>query len=169
MFGPAVIITGLFSLLFHASVTLFFQFFDFVGMFLIVNLLIVINLLRLKLISSANKNKYLLLLVIISCTSYISFVILKLPVQFVMLGFALIAIALEIKSKFNSKEIIIYKNYCISIFFLLIAGVMLFIDLNRIICDPTNHYLQGHALWHVFNSFTLWFLYKFYEQFDLSS
>ena len=169
MFGPAVILTGLFSLLFHASVTLFFQFFDFVGMFLIVNLLIVINLLRLKLISSSNKNKYFLLLVIISCTSYISFVILKLPVQFVMLGFALIAIGLEIKSKLNSKEMIIYKNYFFTIIFLLIAGAMLFIDLNRIICDPTNHYVQGHALWHVFNSFALWFLYKFYEQFDLSS
>lgn len=169
MFGPAVILTGLFSLVFHASVTLFFQFFDFVGMFLIVNLLIIFNLLRLKLISSNNKNKYFLLLVIISCSAYISFVILKLPVQFVMVCFALIAIGLEVKSKINSSKIIIYKNYFLSIIFVLIAGSMLLIDLNRIICDPTNHYVQGHALWHVFNSFTLWFLYKFYEQFDLSS
>ena len=39
-------------------------------------------------------------------------------------------------------------------------------DYTRLICVPDDHLLQGHATWHVVNSFCFYFLYRFYRQFD---
>ena len=37
-------------------------------------------------------------------------------------------------------------------------------DLLKINCDPDNHVLQGHAVWHALNAFCFLFLYRFYRQ-----
>ena len=47
IFGPASIVVGVFSLVYHASYTFFFQFFDFIGMFVFCFVLIVLNWRRL--------------------------------------------------------------------------------------------------------------------------
>ena len=39
-------------------------------------------------------------------------------------------------------------------------------DYTRVLCIPDSHVLQGHATWHVVNSFCFYFLYRFYRQFD---
>ena len=41
------------------------------------------------------------------------------------------------------------------------------LDIHRIACDPDNHYVSGHALWHLINSFCFWTLYRHYEQFSI--
>lgn len=46
-YGPAAIVVGVFSLAYHASYTFFFQFFDFVGMFVFLDLVILVDLGRL--------------------------------------------------------------------------------------------------------------------------
>ncbi|NDG85470.1 MAG: hypothetical protein EBX52_10615, partial [Proteobacteria bacterium] len=40
------------------------------------------------------------------------------------------------------------------------------LDLKRIACDPSNHWLQGHALWHVLGSAALFFSFLHHRQFD---
>ena len=42
-------------------------------------------------------------------------------------------------------------------------------DITKRWCLPNNHWLQGHALWHTLNAFSVYFLYKFYSQFFNSS
>jgi hypothetical protein len=37
------------------------------------------------------------------------------------------------------------------------------LDVTRVACDPTNHWLQGHALWHVLTALALLAFYRFYE------
>jgi hypothetical protein len=38
-------------------------------------------------------------------------------------------------------------------------------DVTRKFCDPTNHWLQGHALWHLFGAVALYFSLHYYHQF----
>lgn len=39
------------------------------------------------------------------------------------------------------------------------------LDVLHILCDPNNHILGGHAVWHLANAAVLWFYYKFQQQF----
>lgn len=39
------------------------------------------------------------------------------------------------------------------------------LDFHRILCNPDNHVLQGHAAWHVLNSTCFYFLYRYLAQF----
>ena len=49
--------------------------------------------------------------------------------------------------------------------FLLAFGIWI-LDVKEIVCDAKNHFLQGHAVWHVLNAFCFYFLYRFYRQFQ---
>lgn len=40
------------------------------------------------------------------------------------------------------------------------------VDLNGSWCDPTNHRLNGHALWHLFNAAGFYAAYRYYLQFE---
>lgn len=44
--------------------------------------------------------------------------------------------------------------------------VCFFLDAEKIVCDPNNHYFQMHAVWHLLTAWSLVFLAKFYRQFD---
>jgi len=33
-------------------------------------------------------------------------------------------------------------------------------------CDPENHWVQGHALWHVFSAIGVTMIYLHHTQFD---
>ena len=44
------------------------------------------------------------------------------------------------------------------------AGAASLADLTRTWCDPTNHWIQGHALWHVLSAAALYSLFRFYQQ-----
>ena len=32
-------------------------------------------------------------------------------------------------------------------------------------CNPSNHWISGHALWHWFDALALYCVYRFYTQF----
>jgi len=40
------------------------------------------------------------------------------------------------------------------------------IDLKRVLCDPHNHVLTGHALWHMLGALSFVFWYRHYAQFS---
>lgn len=41
------------------------------------------------------------------------------------------------------------------------------LDFRHIICNPDNHILQGHSLWHLFNSMCFYHLFAYYKQFPV--
>ncbi len=45
-----------------------------------------------------------------------------------------------------------------------LAWALWWLDLLGVGCDPDNHWLQGHAAWHVVNSAVFFFLYQFYAK-----
>lgn len=49
-----------------------------------------------------------------------------------------------------------------------IFGVALMIwilDITKLVCNPDNHVLSGHGVWHLLNGLTFYFIYRFYSQF----
>jgi len=42
--------------------------------------------------------------------------------------------------------------------------ICFFLDAEKIVCDPNNHYFQMHAVWHLLTAWSLVFLAKFYHQ-----
>jgi len=72
-----------------------------------------------------------------------------------------------IYTEFRARRKIIYpmKNFIISVGFLALAFTCSMLDLSGIYCDPTNHWIQGHALWHVFGAASFIFSFRHYESF----
>ena len=54
--------------------------------------------------------------------------------------------------------------YFVALAMLTAASVCSALDVSRVWCDPGNHWLQGHAAWHVLTAGTLFWLYRFYER-----
>ena len=54
--------------------------------------------------------------------------------------------------------------FIVWVLFVFAYGVWM-LDESRIVCDPQNHYFNGHALWHVLNALSLYCLFLYYRQF----
>jgi ABC-type uncharacterized transport system permease subunit len=60
-----------------------------------------------------------------------------------------------------------YKSLGIACALFLGAYGVWILDTNKIVCDPNNHFINGHAVWHVTTGIAVYFLFKFYAQFEL--
>jgi hypothetical protein len=49
---------------------------------------------------------------------------------------------------------------------IVIAESFSLLDLTRVMCNPENHFIQGHAIWHVTSSIALFFGFTYFVQFD---
>ncbi|MBN1413390.1 MAG: hypothetical protein JW969_21285, partial [Spirochaetales bacterium] len=58
-----------------------------------------------------------------------------------------------------------YKYMGMAIMLFIISFVFWILDGFGLIFSPDNHFIQGHGLWHIINSFCFLFLYLFYKQF----
>ncbi len=46
------------------------------------------------------------------------------------------------------------------------AFALWLLDEQKIWCNPDIHWINGHAVWHLLSAVGLYFLYRFYAQFD---
>jgi len=67
---------------------------------------------------------------------------------------------------FRQKQSVKFKSLFQAIGIFLLAFVIWTGDIKGWWCDPDNHYIQGHAIWHILNAVAIWFLYLFYKQFE---
>ncbi|HMV45691.1 MAG TPA: ceramidase domain-containing protein [Leptospiraceae bacterium] len=159
--GPMAIATGIASFLYHASFTFFFQFFDLSSMYLFSTMILSMNLKRAKIIKKEYQHGTQFIILAASMLLLYIFKPFGIPI------FALQVLAgliLEFYIFRKMKEEITYSYYKLSLLFLVLAFVAWTVDFRRIICDPMNHILQGHAVWHILSSSCFLFLYKFYSQ-----
>lgn len=165
----SAILTGVASFLYHASFTLFFQFFDLSAMYLFSSLLIVLNWKRLM---GGSDRKLLFSFIGLVFSSMVVLFIFKKIGIYIFALHLLIAMSLELKiflkkktleHKFDISFFSYYKNFLISIILFGVAFGFWILDYKRIVCDPDNHILQGHAIWHILTAFCYLFLFKFYS------
>lgn len=162
--GQIAILTGVASFLYHASFTFLFQFFDLSSMYLFSTMILSINLRRANLISAHNQNLTLLVLLFASMGLLYIFKPFGIPIFTLQV---LVAFGLEFYLFKKSNRAFSYFYYKLTVVTLAIALSAWILDFKRIVCNPMNHLLQGHAIWHIFSSLCFLFLYKFYSQNNL--
>ena len=170
LFGPASIITGVSSFAFHASYTYLFQIFDYFGMFCFVYLAIVVQLRRLNVINAQTQTLTFWSLVIFSTILVPILGHYKIPYQVLVLGLVFLTMFMEMRLYVLSKRkgvhtVANYRYFIIGLLFLIGGATCSGLDAARVWCDPTNHVMNGHAMWHLLTSVGLFAFFIFYKQF----
>lgn len=159
LFGAALILTGLGSAFYHASLTFVGQFFDVMGMYFIASFIMLYNISRLKTLSGKNfVITYLLLNVLLA------FLLIKYPVLRRYIFGAMIFATLWPEYRLRQTRKLLINNFFLKTAWgtLTLAFLIWTLDLTKILCNPTS-WLQGHALWHLLGALAGGFLYLYYR------
>jgi hypothetical protein len=162
LYGLNTVFVGLSSLLYHLSNNFLTQFIDFLGMYAFFGLLFLGNL---ELLGKIKSDRLLPLYLISFLPFSIIFFIFRysgIPVQ--------LSIAIIILGGFITKILVVkrqkvnYSYLTAALVTFIIAISCQLLDINRVACDPTNHWLQFHGLWHFFNAVGIGFLFFHYRR-----
>jgi len=165
MFGFSAVLLGIFSGLFHASHALMFQVLDLLGMYFISGLMVTYNIRRWLRWGPGALSAFFWAMVAIS-----GVVVQLFPDAGVPL-FALevtAAITIELILHIRDFGTVDYRFLYGFVGAFAVSFTIWILDVQGIVCDPDNHIISGHAVWHVLNSLTILFLYKFHAQFKHS-
>lgn len=161
LIGISAIMTGIGSALFHASSTFFFEFFDLMGMFMISGLLLSLNLQRL--LDLTNRAVTVI---------YIGLVVVSLLIMLAWRPSGIGTFAVQLTAAMTVELLLHLRRDRVSYKpFLLMTGtfsasfIIWALDISGVVCDPTNHILTGHGVWHLLNAVAIYFIYRFYHQF----
>jgi hypothetical protein len=80
-------------------------------------------------------------------------------------GIIVMVAVTELLNKRKSTSSIDYRHLKWLCLFFAVSYAIWNLDIRHIVCNPQNHWLQGHSLWHLLNSTCFYFLYRFYLQF----
>ncbi|MEK7858614.1 MAG: ceramidase domain-containing protein [Elusimicrobiota bacterium] len=161
-FIPVTVFVGLTSFLFHASFTFVFQFFDYLGMFFYVLLLLVLNLRRLGWVTGDWKPAYFAG-VAASVGAILLFRRFALPVQWLIVIQAAAVLLAEGVLWFRSQGRD-YGHLWAGLALMTAAEVFWLLDYRRILCDPGDHFFQAHAAWHVISALSFVSVFNFYRK-----
>jgi hypothetical protein len=164
LFPVSAVLVGITSFLYHASWTFFFQVFDVSSMFMLSCLLISFNAARLRLVGP---KRLAGLYVVLLALSIAAMVIVRRKIGEYLFGAEIGAVAVMEAALARRGAACDYRPFLQALGLFLAAYALWLLDVHEIVCVPDNHYLQGHAVWHVLNAFCFLSLYRFYRQFDL--
>ena len=162
-FGPASIAVGVFSFVYHASYTYFFQFFDFVGMFLFCFLPLAMNARRLGWIGPQRELAVEAGGVVAFSAAVPPLFELGVPIQGLVLVLILAIVAQELVLRARSASRAAYPWFWTGLALIGAGAVCSALDVTRVWCDPTSRWLQGHATWHLLSAASLYALFRFYR------
>lgn len=157
------IAAGLGSFIYHASYTFFFLTFDLIGMWVLLAFVIGINVKRLFNLSKKWFWSIYFFFLIVPIVPSIIFRGKFGPFMFVVFG--ILALLLEIPIFRKKKDIKSYRPLFLMLLCQFIAAFFWILDQQGIICDPQNHFFQGHILWHGFNALGIYFLFEHYKMY----
>lgn len=159
VFGITAIFVGLGSVLLHATLTLWGQFFDVMGMYLVSGFMLVSAIARWHNLSVRN-TIWLYLAVVGSLL-----VILYLMPEVRRWLFAVVliaAIALEMTFARPLRPGVKTSYYLFGIATKAIAFTIWNLDQHGTLCAP-HSLLQGHAIWHLLGATSLWLTFLYYR------
>ncbi len=165
--GYIEIVLGMGSFFFHASSTYIGEVVDVGAMYLFIAFTLVINLNRWLTEKNSGLSKHNQLLLFISLSIFSIAVVALFKGTIGIILFAVLVIVSghfesEIYRKYNKG--LNYKPLILLIVFFGVAWGIWWLDITKTVCDQNNHFIQGHAIWHILNSFCFLFLYKYYKQ-----
>ena len=157
--GLTAIVVGLGSALMHATLTLWGQFLDVVGMYLVGSFLLVRALGRWRRIPDAQVT----LLYIALCGVLVTVLIMLPEVRRWLFGALLIlAILVELIFARPLRPGARLTYYLGSILATAVAFGIWILDQQGVVCAPRS-LLQGHAVWHALGAASLWLSFSYYR------
>lgn len=157
--GVAAIIVGIGSVLLHATLTLWGQFFDVLGMYLISGFFLVSALAKWRSIPDRRAMiHYALLCMVLVATLY------ALPeVRRWLFAVVLVAaIILELVFARPLRPQVRTGYYVAGLVANIVAFTIWNLDQRGQLCAPES-LLQGHAVWHLLGAVALWFAFLYYR------
>ncbi len=165
-FAPVVFLMGLFSFAYHMMNNFAVQVLDFLGMFLFTTLIISINIQRLFPLQGSFRLSLYFIIVGVNLLLIPLFQVVNLPIQFIIVLNILAILTLEMMSFSVNGRALKYRYLVTAVSFIIAGEIFSLLDLKRIICDPSNHFFQGHALWHVLSAISAYYAFLHYRQFE---
>jgi len=157
--GIAAIIVGIGSVLLHATLTLWGQFFDVLGMYLVSGFFLVSAVVKWLRIPDRRASAYYAIL----CVVLVTILYMMPEVRRWLFGVVLLAaIILELAFARPLRLQVRAGYYIAGLVANGIAFVIWNLDQNGQICAPES-LLQGHAIWHLLGALALWFAFLYYR------
>ena len=159
VFAFALIVVGLGSAFYHASLTFAGQFADVFGMYLIGTFVLVYNVGRLRPMSdSAAIGAYVGLNVMLATMLYAAPVLRRYAFAVVIVAALLVEV--RVWRRDDARSDVRYLIGAIAA--LLLAFVVWVLDITRVVCQAES-VMQGHAVWHVLGAVACGGVYLYYR------
>jgi Ceramidase len=158
-FALTAILIGVGSFLLHATLTLWGQFWDVVGMYLFSAFTLTYAVRRWRALGDGAA----ILLYLALCAVLIGFLIAIPETRRWLFAVVLIAdIAVELTFARPKRPGVEVRWYLYGIALQATAFAIWIADLTRTLCDG-NSLIQGHAVWHLLNAAAVWTAYRYYR------
>ena len=159
MFGVTAIFVGLGSVLLHATLTLWGQFFDVMGMYLVSGFMLVGAVTRWRALS-ARQAVWLYLGVV---GGLLAVLFLVPEVRRSLFGVVLIAAIIAEMGFARVRRAGVKTGYYLAgITTNAVAFAIWNLDQHGIVCAPDSLW-QGHAIWHLLGALSLWLTFLYYR------
>lgn len=157
-FAPATILVGAASFVYHATNTHLTQIFDFFGMYVFCFLLLVLNLQRLGWLAAARFPAVFWSAVL--GTTAVTFLLARRGAKIqALVALCILEIVvtelLAFRASIRRGARYALHPFLVSLGLLIAGSVFSVLDVTRTLCDPQNHFFQGHAAWHVLSALSL--------------
>ena len=158
-FGLTAIVVGLGSVLMHATLTLWGQFFDVLGMYLVASFLLVRAVARWRDIP----DRPAILIYLLGCAALVAVLIVMPEVRRWLFAVELVlAIAVELIFARPLRPGVRVGFYLGGILAKAIAFAIWILDQRGVVCAPHSLW-QGHAVWHLLGATSLWLSFCYYR------
>lgn len=155
IFGAAEIVVGISSLVYHMSFSGILQVLDFFGMYVFTNLLLGLNLVRSGALSRRRFWPVYAGSVLALTTLTVALRFTPFPIQGIVFVLILGIVATEVRQRTAPPAG--RRWFFASLATLTVAAGFSAADVTGVFCDPENHFVQGHAIWHVLGAISLVF------------
>ena len=158
IFGATAIMVGIGSVLLHATLTLWGQFLDVLGMYLVGSFLIVRAVARWQSIP----DKVAIVMYFVLCAALTAVLIIEPEVRRWLFAVVLIlAIIVELVLARPLRNGVLVRFYLLGILAKTVAFAIWIMDQRGTWCWPDS-LMQGHAIWHLLGALSIWLNFRYY-------
>lgn len=156
-----MLLIGSSSFFYHMSNFYISQLFDFIGMYSFLFWYFCLNLKHLNLVKFKNMVVlYISLILLFTIATHIGyFTEFRFQLLIVIAGL-MIGVSEFFLLRKQPRNPTSFKYLYIGIGVIILAEAFSFSDLIRVLCFPSNHFFQGHSIWHLLSAVGLYYIFK---------